>query len=81
MIIYGIVLLVFCYLVGLFFGDLFGSVIGVKINVGGVGIVMLLLICLCLWLYWCGWLLKEIEVGVGFWGVMYILVVVVMVVN
>ncbi|HVS55472.1 MAG TPA: malonate transporter subunit MadL, partial [Casimicrobiaceae bacterium] len=40
MIIYGTALLAFCHLAGLFLGDLLGSLIGVKSNVGGVGIAM-----------------------------------------
>ncbi|BBA41726.1 MULTISPECIES: malonate transporter subunit MadL [Burkholderia] len=81
MIIYGTALLAFCHLAGLFLGDLLGSAIGVKTNVGGVGIAMLLLICLRLWLHRRGWLPKETEAGVGFWGAMYIPVVVAMAAN
>ena len=81
MVIYGTALLAFCHLAGLFLGDLLGSAIGVKTNVGGVGIAMLLLICLRLWLHRRGWLPKETEAGVGFWGAMYIPVVVAMAAN
>ncbi|AJY14184.1 malonate transporter subunit MadL [Burkholderia dolosa] len=81
MIIYGTALLAFCHLAGLFLGDLLGAAIGVKTNVGGVGIAMLLLICLRLWLHRRGWLPKETEAGVGFWGAMYIPVVVAMAAN
>ena len=81
MIIYGTALLAFCHLAGLFLGDLLGTAIGVKTNVGGVGIAMLLLICLRLWLHRRGWLPKETEAGVGFWGAMYIPVVVAMAAN
>ena len=45
MIIYGTALLACCHLIGIFLGDLLGALIGVKTNVGGVGIAMLLLIC------------------------------------
>ena len=38
MIIYGTALLAACHLIGLFLGDLLGALIGVKSNVGGVGI-------------------------------------------
>ena len=78
MIIYGTALLAFCHLAGLFLGDLLGVAIGVKTNVGGVGIAMLLLIFLRLYLHKKGWLPKETEAGVGFWGAMYIPVVVAM---
>ena len=43
MIIYGVALLAFCMLAGVFVGDLIGSFIGVQANVGGIGIAMLLL--------------------------------------
>jgi malonate transporter MadL subunit len=81
MIIYGTALLAFCHLVGLFVGDLLGVAIGVKTNVGGVGIAMLLLIFLRLYLHKKGLLPKETEAGVGFWGAMYIPVVVAMAAN
>ena len=44
MTIYGVALLAICTLVGVFIGDLLGSLLGVKSNVGGVGIAMMLLI-------------------------------------
>ena len=44
MIIYGVALLSACLVVGLYIGEILGSLIGVKANVGGVGIAMLLLI-------------------------------------
>ena len=81
MIIYGTALLAFCHLAGLFLGDLLGVAIGVKTNVGGVGIAMLLLIFLRLYLHKKGFLPKETEAGVGFWGAMYIPVVVAMAAN
>ena len=81
MIIYGTALLAFCHLAGLFLGDLLGAAIGVKTNVGGVGIAMLLLIFLRLYMHKRGLLPKETEAGVGFWGAMYIPVVVAMAAN
>ncbi|MGO4307162.1 malonate transporter subunit MadL [Cupriavidus sp. RAF12] len=78
MIIYGTALLALCHLAGLFLGDLLGIAIGVKANVGGVGIAMLLLIAIRLYLHNRGLLPKETEAGVGFWGAMYIPVVVAM---
>jgi len=77
MVIYGTALLAFCHLAGLFLGDLLG-LIGVKSNVGGVGIAMLMLIFLRIYLHKRGVLPKETEAGVGFWGAMYIPVVVAM---
>jgi malonate transporter MadL subunit len=59
-------------------GDLLGVLLGVKSNVGGVGIAMILLICARLWMHKRGGLSHECEMGVGFWGAMYIPVVVAM---
>lgn len=78
MIIYGTALLAACHLTGLFLGDLLGAAIGVKSNVGGVGIAMLMLISLKIYLHQRGLMPKETEAGVGFWGAMYIPVVVAM---
>ncbi|MCA3206076.1 malonate transporter subunit MadL [Cupriavidus sp.] len=78
MIIYGTALLAICHLVGLYLGDLLGAAIGVKSNVVGVGIAMLLLIFIRLYLHDRGLMPKETEAGVGFWGAMYIPVVVAM---
>ena len=44
MVVYGVALLAFCMLVGVFLGDLLGKLIGVDAIVGGIGIAMLLLI-------------------------------------
>ena len=44
MVIYGVALLAFCYITGVYIGDVLGAVLGVKANVGGVGFAMLLLI-------------------------------------
>ncbi|SQG00807.1 malonate transporter subunit MadL [Paucimonas lemoignei] len=78
MIIYGVALLAICTLAGVILGDLLGVMLGVKSNVGGVGIAMILLICARLWMEKRGGLSKECEMGVGFWGAMYIPVVVAM---
>jgi malonate transporter MadL subunit len=78
MIIYGTALLAVCHLLGIFLGDLLGALIGAKTNVGGVGIAMILLICARLYLHKRGWLPQSTEMGVGFWGAMYIPVVVAM---
>lgn len=78
MIIYGTALLAVCHLLGIFLGDLLGTLIGVKTNVGGVGIAMLLLIFARLYLHKRGLLPETTELGVTFWGAMYIPVVVAM---
>lgn len=78
MIIYGTAILAVCHLFGIFLGDLLGTLLGVKTNVGGVGIAMILLICARLWLHKRGLMPQTTEMGVGFWGAMYIPVVVAM---
>ncbi|MCS0580037.1 malonate transporter subunit MadL [Massilia pinisoli] len=78
MIIYGTALLAVCHLLGIFLGDLLGTLLGAKTNVGGVGIAMILLICARLWLHKRGLMPAQTEMGVGFWGAMYIPVVVAM---
>ena len=78
MIIYGVALLAICTLAGVIMGDMLGVLLGVKSNVGGVGIAMLLLICARLWMQKRGGMTKECEMGVGFWGAMYISEVVAM---
>jgi len=77
-IIYGTALLAVCHLLGIFLGDLLGALLGAKTNVGGVGIAMILLICARLWLGRRGLMPAQTEMGVGFWGAMYIPVVVAM---
>ena len=78
MVIYGVALLSFCMLVGVFLGDILGQLIGVQANVGGVGIAMLLLIFLV------NLSDKRFEIGVptqagiSFWSAMYIPIVVAM---
>ncbi|MDA9687292.1 malonate transporter subunit MadL [bacterium] len=77
MIIYGVALLAFCMLAGVFVGDLIGSFIGVQANVGGIGIAMLLI-------YLSNLGNKKLqfgpltESGIHFWSAMYIPIVVAM---
>jgi malonate transporter MadL subunit len=78
MTIYGVALLAICTLVGVFLGDLLGSLLGVKSNVGGVGIAMLLLIGARLLLTRKGELSHGLKLGVEFWALMYIPIVVAM---
>jgi malonate transporter MadL subunit len=78
MIIYGTALLAVCHLLGIFLGDLLGTLIGAKTNVGGVGIAMILLICARLYMHKHGLMPQQTEMGVAFWGAMYIPVVVAM---
>jgi malonate transporter MadL subunit len=78
MTIYGVALLAICTLLGGFLGDVLGKVLGVKANVGGVGIAMLLLIAARLWLTRKGELDRGTKLGVEFWALMYIPIVVAM---
>lgn len=78
MVIYGVALLSFCMLIGMFAGDVLGELIGVQANVGGVGIAMLLLILLSNLSSQRFKLNPITESGVGFWSAMYIPIVVAM---
>ncbi len=78
MIIYGTALLAVCHLLGIFLGDLLGKALGVPTNVGGVGIAMLLLIAARAIMQSKGIMPRLSELGVEYWGAMYIPVVVAM---
>jgi malonate transporter MadL subunit len=78
MVILGTALLAGCYLVGVMLGDVLGALIGVKANVGGVGIAMILLIASQHLLRKRGLLKLDTEEGITFWALMYIPVVVAM---
>jgi malonate transporter MadL subunit len=78
MIVYGVALLAFCMLVGVFVGDLLGVMIGVKANVGGVGVAMLLLIFLSNISAKKFQLKPLTQDGIYFWSAMYIPIVVAM---
>ena len=78
MVIYGVALLSFCMIAGVFFGELIGYLIGIDANVGGIGIAMLLLIFIA------NKNSKNIKIdsitksGINFWNAMYIPIVVAM---
>ena len=78
MTIFGVALLSICTLIGVFLGDLLGVLLGVKANVGGVGLAMMLLIAARVWLQKSGQLTHGVKLGVEFWGTMYIPIVVAM---
>ena len=78
MVIYGVALLSFCMLTGVFVGDILGDLIGVQANVGGVGIAMLMLIFLSNLSSHKLKLNSITESGIGFWSAMYIPIVVAM---
>ena len=78
MIIYGTALLAACHLLGIVLGDLLGHALGVKTNVGGVGIAMMLLIFARIAMARKDILPRLTELGVEYWGALYIPVVVAM---
>lgn len=78
MVVYGVALLSACMLAGLMVGDLLGILIGVKANVGGVGIAMLLLILFSDHLKRTLRMNALSEQGILFWSAMYIPIVVAM---
>ena len=78
MTISGVALLAFCTLAGGLLGDLLGHLLGVKANVGGVGIAMVLLVAGRVWLARQGRLSYGVKFGIEFWGAMYIPIVVAM---
>ena len=78
MVIYGVSLLAFCMLFGVYVGDLLGELLGVQANVGGVGISMLLLIVLSNVSSKRFHLKPVSESGIQFWSALYIPIVVAM---
>ena len=81
MTISGVALLAICTLLGAFLGDWLGAILGVKANVGGVGIAMVMLIVARSWLQRTGRLSGGLKLGVQFWGALYIPIVVAMAAN
>jgi len=78
MVIYGTALLAACHLLGIVLGDLLGAALGMKTNVGGLGIAMLLLIVARLYLLRSGRLCSTSIQGVHYWSALYIPVMIAM---
>ncbi len=78
MIIYGTALLAICHLLGDYLGNTLGIMLGVKANVGGVAIAMILLIISKELLAKKGYLPQVTQFGVLYWSGMYIPIVVAM---
>lgn len=78
MAIYGVAILAGCFVVGMFFGEIIGTIMGVDSNVGGVGIAMLLLIVVVDKLQKKGMLSMPAQSGLAFWNAMYIPIVIAM---
>jgi len=78
MTISGVALLALCTLLGQALGDVLGYLLGVKANVGGVGIAMLVLISARIWLQGRGLWTAGVSQGVMLWASLYIPIVVAM---
>ena len=78
MIIYGVAILSFCFLMGKFLGYSLGNWIGIDGDVGGVGFAMLLLMLINLWMKRKGWIKMETTQGMLFWSAMYLPIIVAM---
>lgn len=76
MVIYGVALLSFCTIAGLYIGDVLGIAIGVQANVGGVGFGMLLVILGSNLLTRREGITPTTAQGIGFWNAIYIPIVV-----
>lgn len=78
MVIYGIALLGVCTLLGLFAGELLGSLFGIDANVGGIGIAMFLLMSATSFFKGRLEIGNVSEKGITFWSMIYIPIVVAM---
>lgn len=76
--IYGVVILAICFLVGRILGESLGSVLHIDANVGGVGFSMVLLVLAVQWLDVKKNFTNEMEGGIVFWSNLYIPVIVAM---
>ncbi len=78
MMIYGTAALSLCLLAGMWTGRLLGRLAGMDIDIGGVGIAMVLLIFLTDWMRKMGLMKPPVEAGVQYWSAVYIPIVVAM---
>ena len=78
MVIYGVTLLAFSFLLGLILGEFFGYLLGIDANLGGVGFAMLILIFLSNYLKVNLNFGEVSEKGITFWSAIYIPIVVAM---
>lgn len=78
MTISGVALLALCTLLGQALGELLGFVLGVKANVGGVGIAMIMLIGARVWLNDRSLWTAGVNQGVMLWASLYIPIVIAM---
>lgn len=78
MLIYGTAILAFSLIVGDYVGNLIGVGLGVKANIGGVAVAMILLISAKEYLAKKGALPQSTQLGVMYWAGIYIPIVVAM---
>lgn len=78
MLVYGVAVLAGCFIIGQITGELFGHLLHIDANVGGVGFAMLLLIFVNQWMHRKKLITPDMEKGILFWSNMYIPVVVAM---
>lgn len=78
MVIYGLMIMGLCAIVGNVLGEALGKLLGISANVGGVGFAMLFLVLVTRKLMDQGKLSKLAESGIHFWNAMYIPVVIAM---
>lgn len=76
--IYGVAAISGCMLIGNFIGDFLGSIIGIEINVGGVGFSMILLLIISDRMSKKKELDDAWKSGIKYWKSMYIPIVVAM---
>lgn len=81
MVIFGVALLSICMLLGLILGDMFGAMLGINANIGGVGLAMVILVIIVDYLTKRDKLSVPAQSGIQFWSAMYIPIVVAMAAN
>lgn len=78
MVIYGVAILSFCFIIGQLVGELLGRLLHIDGNVGGVGFAMLLLILVHQYMDKKKWFSPEMDKGIMFWNQMFIPAIVAM---
>lgn len=76
MMIYGVAILAFCYMIGQCIGQVLGTLLNINVNVGGVGFAMLILIFITDFMKRKNRLPTMSEDGILFWRAMYIPIIV-----
>lgn len=74
----GLAFLSVSFILGMWTGELLGSWLGIKANVGGVGFAMIFLIVSKEYFVQKGFWKNELEFGIEFWNKLYIPVVIAM---